>query len=1679
MKRLFLIFLTLSSLVTAAQQYNNEWIDYSKTYYKFKVGSTGLYRIPQTALAGIGLGATDAAHFQLWRNGVEVPLYTTSQAGVLPAAGYIEFWGEANDGKPDNILYRNSADQINDSRSLFTDTAAYFLTINATGANKRLLPAPNSIPTGVAAEPYFMHTNSTFFNEGIFLGKPEGVEGGYVYTSSYEGGKGWASADLGNGGVRSFSENLYAYKGTGAPDVQVKMNAVGNRRIIRNVKLSVNSNPVFDNTITDFSYARFSTSMPASILTGTADNFSITNSATELDRVRIAMVELTYARAFNFGGASNFKFSMPASASGKYLEISGFTFSGVPVLYDLTNGRRYEADVSNPSLIKVFIQPSAISQQFVMVSQAASNAKTITTLESRNFVNYMLPANQGDYLMITNNAVLTGSNGSQPVEAYRAYRSSAAGGAYNAKVYMIDQLTDQFAFGIKSSPLAIRNFLRAARSVYTVKPKQAFIIGKGVTYTTARTYENLPFVNRVNLVPSFGHPSSDVLLSAEGASSRPLTPIGRVSVVNGNELQIYLDKVIQYEQALATISPLADESAWKKNVIHMVGANDQPTIDYLYQLLNNHKAIIKEPLYGAHVTDFVKSYNTVQEQLTSERLANLINGGVNMLSFFGHSSTTSLGFNLDDPANYNNYQKYPLFNMMGCDVGNIFVLSEARLNGPDVLSEKYVLAKDRGCIGMMAGTSVGYISPLDMYNTNFYRLLSTTHYSKTVGELMQATIGKVYDIVGESQPLQRTQCEQFTLNGDPAIRLYQYDKPDYVIEDKMVTVNPGFVSVAEPGFKVNATFMNLGKALDSTIVIELKRTFPDLSTTVVRRDTIRGIRYIDSLNYTLDIDPVKDKGLNKITITIDPENRIAELYENNNSITRDVFIFEDELRPVFPYNYSIINKQGIKFSASTANPLAVSRDYLFELDTTKLFNSSAKISQAKTSTGGVIEFNPSITFRDSTVYYWRVASVPAANEQPKWNTVSFIYINGPEVGFNQSHYYQFASNQYERMHLDSLTRQFKYNKVKHDITIRAGVFPTAFWQADQYNVTVDDNSHNSSVCGVSGIVFNVYNPNNLVPWVNSNPLQKSRYGSDTVCGPTRVWNFQYNILDANKRLNAAKFLDSIPDGSLVIVRNISGTDSASNTYANQWMADEASFGTGNTIYHKLKAQGFSAIDSFNRPRAFIFVYQKNNTSFTPITVFSEGVTDRISTSFNFWGIDSAGSFISPSFGPAKDWKKLQWSGTSPDNPFTDVPAVTLIGVRPNGVEERLMERIPVMQQDVDISAIDPIQYPNLKLEMYNSDGINHTPYQLKYWRLYYTPLPEGAVAPNIYFSFKDTLDVGEPLSFGVVFKNVSEYNFDSLKLKLNIRDKNNRENIINIAHQKPLAAGDTLKFTVPIATQQYTGRNTLFVEFNPDNHQPEQHHFNNFIYKDFFVRGDSANPHLDVTFDGVHILNRDIVSSKPDILIKLTDDAKWMLLNSNDLIKVQLKKPDGTMRDFAFDNDTLRFNAPTSGTNNVATVNFRPYLLKDGNYELIVLAKDQSGNTAGDMQYRVSFQVINKPMISNLLNYPNPFTTSTAFVFTLTGSELPQNLRIQILTITGKIVKEITKNELGPLKIGRNITEYKWDGTDQYGQKLANGVYLYRVITNLNGRALDKYTAPNDNTDRYFNKGYGKMYLMR
>jgi hypothetical protein len=1098
-----------------------------------------------------------------------------------------------------------------------------------------------------------------------------------------------------------------------------------------------------------------------------------------------------------------------------------------------------------------------------------------------------------------------------------------------------------------------------------------------------------------------------------------------------------------------------------------------------------YKQIIEDTIFGGNVSTFCKATTNTVDQLNSEKIADLFHEGISILTYFGHSSTTTLEFNLDNPNAYQNQGKYPVFFVNGCNAGNFFTYNGNRLSVNETLSEKFVLAKQRGSIAFVASTHYGIVNYLNIYLNNLYGTISKTDFGHSLGEIVRDALEQMVELTGSNDFYARMHAEEITLHGDPALHLNELTKPDYVIEEPQVKINPAFISIAEESFQVKLRIVNIGKSYDDSVTVEVRRQYPDGSSETIKRIRIPGIRYSDSLTIDVPIVATRDKGANKLTITVDADGEVDEVSESNNVTVKEVFIYEDEARPVYPYNYAIINKSQQNLIASTADPFSPTKQYVLELDTTALFNSPFKITKTQTSPGGLLEFDPGITYVDKRVYYWRISPVPVGNDAYRWNVSSFVYMNGPYEGFNQSHRFQHADSKTQRMNIDA-SGVWHYGTRENRLFVRNGVYPYAGSQDQDFSIDVNGQVPIASACVGTSLIFNVFDSITFKPWKNvdggGNNLNLSGSGAAN-CAPNRNYNFEFSYMTKESRKNMMNFMDSIPNGSFVVVRNIPMADSLSNLYIDTWQSDTADYGSYNSLYHRLLGAGFTQIDSFYRPRAFIFVYKKGNADFIPKSVVSQGILDRITLSADCVTPDTLGYITSPVFGPAKSWNQVIWNGKSVETLSNDDEIIEVIGVDHSN-NETVLYTLDRNTHNLDISSVDPATYPMMKLKMRNADSLTLSPYQLTDWKIYYEPEPEGALAPNLLMSVKDTLEIGEPFKFEMAFKNVSPHPFDSMAVKLQILDKNNVAQPITIARQKPLVSGDTIALRVNIDSKLFSDANTLFLEFNPNNDQPEQYHYNNFLYKNFYVKTDRTNPVLDVTFDGVHILNKDIVSARPHIQIKLKDEAKFLLLNDTALSSVQIRYPDGTVRTHHFDNDTLRFTPATSASDNSAVVDFYPAFTEQYNpegdeYELIVKGKDRSGNKAGETEYRISFTVITKAMISNLLNYPNPFSTSTAFVFTVTGSEIPQNMKIQILTVTGKIVREITKDELGPIHIGRNITEFKWDGTDQFGQKLANGVYLYRFVTSLNGKRMEKYKAKNDNTDMYFNNGYGKMYLMR
>lgn len=132
--------------------------------------------------------------------------------------------------------------------------------------------------------------------------------------------------------------------------------------------------------------------------------------------------------------------------------------------------------------------------------------------------------------------------------------------------------------------------------------------------------------------------------------------------------------------------------------------------------------------------------------------------------------------------------------------------------------------------------------------------------------------------------------------------------------------------------------------------------------------------------------------------------------------------------------------------------------------------------------------------------------------------------------------------------------------------------------------------------------------------------------------------------------------------------------------------------------------------------------------------------------------------------------------------------------------------------------------------------------------------------------------------------------------------------------------------------------------------------------------------------------------------------------------------------------------------------------LQPGIHHIRVKAWDVA-NQSGEGQ--IEFTVVNTDnlIIRNLLNYPNPFNRNTAIQFEHNNPYVPMDVQVMIYTVSGRLVKSIEQNIVPE---GYLIRDIRWDGQDEYGQRLANGVYLYKVRISQQGLDGARKTIESD-----------------
>lgn len=1710
-KYLFLFSIGLIVVQSKAQTFGNEWINYSQTYYKFKIFKDSLYRIPVSSLYALGMpNNVQGENLQLFRDGEEVTVFVSS-SGALTGNDYIEFYGTAANGKVDLPLFKNAAWQLNPNQNSISDTAYYFVTYNNSNNNKRFALLNNNLNNPPLAETYFWDKFQRQYRES-FNGGPSYIGQFnnpvlYQYSSQFETGEGFSKRFTINKDSIIFT-CLFPFTVAGGPFATVNTTVVGNSYLTDHwIKIHANGNEIADEHYATFDYKKISTSFPMTYLTAqnkiTIRYTPLNTNADYPDRYGIAFLEFRYPRLFNFNNTSSFYFELNPKPTSYYLEISNFnTGNSAPRLYDLTDNKYLVGDIATPGLVKFLIPASNVVKSLLLQSTNAVGYGTVNALQNVTFKNFTSAANQGDYIILSHKAYMDDGSGHNYLDDYKSYRSSVKGGSYNAILADVNDVYNEFGYGYNFSTLGMKNMLKyAAKSPnWTFPPKHAFIVGKGIGYSFYSTYNAAPFSTYpFYAIPSYGEPCSDLLFTDFDMNYRPQLSIGRLPVMEANEIRDYLQKIKDHEEQVADMSnQVSDSILWKKRILHLAGTKDASEQASIVNSLNSQSNIISKPYFGGNVTLLKKGTTADVETANSKLLDDLFNSGLALIQFFGHSSSSTMDYNLDFPKNYKNYKKYPVFIANGCSAGDMFILQ-----GKKSLGEEFVFAPNSASIAFIASDNTGYTNYLSTYTDSLYSRFTFSKYGATLGEQIQTNVNSMMSVPSlASNGGFRTHTEQIGLNGDPATIMFSFQKPDYAVEEKGVNFKQLNLTTSIDSLDIEVLIHNLGKYTKDSVELTITRTLPNNITETVLFKGYAGIANTDTINLKIPTYGDFGIGVNSIEITIDNDNIIDEISEMNNSLKRIFTIYNDDLVPVYPYDQSIVTTQGVTLKGSTLNAFAESKKYVIQVDTTTHFDSPLLLTTNIENTGGVIKWQPNMTMRDSTVYYWRTAmDTLYGNHFHRWSNSSFIFINQGMAGWNQSHYYQLHDDNFNGVYLDSASRLIKFDDLNKKLQVQTVCLrgPSPYdYVAQEYLVKVNGSTLFSYGCinpgdAISNLQFVIIDSITGEPWINvKDPVTgKGRFGSITPCRikPNGIDAqdpfFEFETDNITNRNTVIAFFDSIPDGNYVLLRNrmcIGAACGVKNTrFIKHWMADTTVNGSGISLYHTIRNMGFTQIDSFTKNRPFSF-YMKKGAPLSIVQNVGIDSTVKLIAEYDFKSYLFEGKVTTGKIGPAKSWSQFFRKGKTLDAAAGDTSAVELIAIDHNGIESVVAN----VSGDTSLTFIDATQYPYLRLRMSTKDNVFATAEQLKYWRVHYQPVPEAALNANRLFTFKDTIGQGQKQTLVLAVENLTDIPMDSMLVKFDVIDKNKNKTTIATKRFKLLPILDTIHVDVDFNTNNFSGDNILMVEANPNNDQLEQFHPNNIGLKSFYVVPDNKNPVIDVTFDGVHIFDEDIVSAKPMINITLKDENKYLALDDTSLISVFIKYPgenQNVEHYIPFDGNILRFIPASNidaGTKNKASVEFKPNFTIDGkDYVLTVRAKDKSGNVSGTNAYKVKFQVINKPSISSLINYPNPFTTSTQFIFTITGSQIPSNLKIQILAPTGKVVREILKSELGNLHIGRNITEFRWKGDDQYGQPLGNGVYLYRFISNLNGNKMDHFDNGVNDADKWIEKGYGKLYIMR
>ncbi|HTP81073.1 MAG TPA: C25 family cysteine peptidase [Bacteroidota bacterium] len=1544
---------------------NYEWFNPGQQYYRMKIAADGIYPITYADIQKLNIvpESVDPRRIEVFYKGISLSLYVVGGAdGQFNPNDTVEFYGSRLYDAP------GVANQ-------YSDTSVYWVTF--TGQNGKRAEVDSTLATQQIVTPdYFNPTVHVEQNKSYYYGD-EGLPNNNQTEQTPGEGWYWNTLLAGNSSTYNTSlDNLYT---TGSPPFQVTVkvhSSVYNQATPNQIlTIAVNGTVVGTDSLAGYDDRALVAGGSVSLLksgTNPVKLSSIKTAATLTD-ILVDWVELSYPRQFKVK-SDTLLFLPDRLTPGQIAKFAIGTFTNdtisvyrLDTLGGIEKVFRQPPKLSGSTYTVTFTDTIAAQRRYLLVTRAKK--WQLPALVPKTFQNLRSTSLGADYLIV---AAAPFMNDAQRLATYRTQT-----GVGRTKVVQIDDIQDEFGFGF-FDPVAIRRFVLAADSLWA-PPMPSYLLFIG---DASWDYKNFMAGTGQNFVPSYGNPVSDEYYGSSSSDEfLPTKFIGRIPCTTVDESAAAVDRIIAYESTPADI--------WNKRYLFISGGFDSTETLTFSQFCDNliSQYITPSPLAGIPG----RIYRTITEIITSQETDAenaVINQGAVWIDYYGHGGTDTWGNGINSPNQLENSEgKRHVISDISC--------STARFAEPEVESfgEEMYFGDAGGAIAYLGSAGFGFETPLQVIAQSIYQQMSVDSI-REVGRLMLGAKLSLWK-TGTGSVVTQEALQQYTLLGDPALKLAVPEEPDFAVSANQITSNPPIPSESDKSVVVSAVVSNYGLEGKDSVEVRVDHQFQNQTETVLD-NRLPSVASLDTLSFTSTT--FTKGGVHKITVSVDPGGTLNEITKANNTAQFLLYVNSASIFPVSPSSSASLHSDSVVLTLQNAAPSMQSWNLAVEVDTSSGFLSPARLKisnvpQGVVATSAVV---PPGTLRDSTLYYWRGRFV-GQGDSTNWVQGYFLTDNNFREQWIQDRSALFLTNSNAELIVRDTVSLDKH-------TSAAMAYSAGFNDGNSVLITL------GNVNIEQGFANRGYN----VAVINQFSGIMESFGAFSI----------YSLSgDTTLSLPLINFLNAIPYGRRVIMA----------------IWDEGYQGKSEGLNEAIEACGSHLIRTLGFRGSWALIGWKG----APIGSVPEAIKNSgggpvtVTDTLLFEAVD--GSMVTGPIGPAARWKSI---GMTVDTTTAGTHVTTeIIRTKKDGGVDTLRNIVPG-QSLLSILPASTAASIQLKVDL-QSDSLGLSP-RLTRWWVDFDPPPELAVNYRSISLSGDSLLQGTPLSAHVDIFNIGAGRADGVMVKTSLINLPTGVTDVDTVTVPTIAPHSSAGIDQSFQTLRHVGGNNLVVQVDPALLQPETFQGNNIYSLPFTVRTDTIPPSFTVTFDGSTVYEGDYVSSQPTIVVRVSDNN---IQSITDPSSVNLTLDN---RRVTLGNNPDSLFSPASGSQN-AVVTYRPQLAT-GDHDLLVQVSDVAGNLADTSAFHVTFKVQTESAILDVYNFPNPFSRDTRFTFNLVGSKVPDRLAIRIYTVAGRLVQEIVVSG-SDLRVGFNAIS--WDGRDRDGNVLANGVYFYKVGMSVDGKSSD------------------------